>query len=108
MANNSSKNTWITIAIIIVVAVAVYIFFLSGPSTEDLGTLVEAQPEGEIAGAQVLSLLNQIEGLKIDSTLFQSQAYLSLIDYTVPIPVQNVGRSNPFAPIPGFTSKTKN
>ncbi|MFA6459231.1 MAG: hypothetical protein WCV79_02435 [Candidatus Paceibacterota bacterium] len=107
MKNNSSKNTWITIAIIIAVSVGIYYFFMKDPAVPE-NTSFEVQPEGELVGAQVLALLNQIESLRIDNTLFQSPAYQSLVDYTVPIPVLNVGRANPFAPIPGYVPKKKN
>lgn len=52
-------------------------------------------------GANVLKLLNQIKSLKIDTTIFENKAYQTLQDNTVQIPPVNVGRQNPFAPIPG-------
>ena len=48
---------------------------------------------------RVLSLLNQINSLKIDTSIFNSLVYRSLVDYSITIPEQNVGRPNPFAPI---------
>lgn len=103
---NNSKNSWIIIAIIIIVAFCVYYFFLYQPSSQT-NTLLEEQTTDNQVGAEVLSLLNQIQALHIDSSFFQSAAYQSLVDYTVPIPIQNVGRNNPFAPIPGYSSKNK-
>lgn len=101
MKNQSSKNSWLIITVIIVLSITVYYLFFAG-SAPASNSLLQAQPEGELVGAQVLSLLNQIQSLRIDSTFFQSPAYQSLVDYTVPIPAENVGRANPFAPIPGF------
>lgn len=102
MRNQSSKKSWIIIGIIIVTAILAYYMFFAGSGTPAAGGLLEAQPEGNLVGAEVLSLLNQIQSLKIDTAFFQSSAYRSLVDYTVAIPDQSVGRANPFAPIPGF------
>lgn len=55
----------------------------------------------QLIGADVLSLLNRINSLKIDTSIFSSLIYQSLVDFSVEIPPQNVGRPNPFAPIPG-------
>jgi hypothetical protein len=55
-------------------------------------------------GADVLSLLNRISSLKIDTEIFDSLIYQSLVDYSVEIPPQEVGRPNPFAPIQGGAS----
>jgi len=107
MKNNSSKKSWIIIGIIIVAAFLIYYFYLSGSGTSTDSGLLAQEPEVEVAAAQVLGLLNQINALNIDSTFFQNPAYQSLVDYTVPIPTLNVGRADPFAPIPGFYSKTK-
>ncbi len=107
MKNNSSKKTWITIGIIIVVAFIVYYFYLSGSSSPADTGLLQQQPEGQLEAAQVLNLLNQVDSLTIDTSFFQGPAYQSLVDYTVPIPTMNVGRADPFAPIPGFFTKTK-
>lgn len=105
MKQKSSMKSWIIVGIVIFVAIVVYYGFFSGSNIQpDTGSL-EIQPEGELVGAQVLNLLNQIQSLKIDKTFFESAAYQSLTDYTVAIPDQGVGRTNPFAPIPGFNPK---
>jgi hypothetical protein len=102
MKNKSSKKTWIISAGIILAAIlAYYAFFAGAPAVTDVGTL-EAQSNGQVVGAQVLSLLNQIQSLQIDKNFFQTPAYLSLQDHTVAIPPVIVGRPNPFAPLPGI------
>lgn len=89
---------------IVIVAILAYFMFFNGAPAPSGSSLLQSGPSGEVIGAQVLSLLNQIQSLRIDSSLFENAAYKSFQDYTVAIPPQNVGRDNPFAPIPGFTA----
>jgi len=104
MKDKSSMKSWIMIAGIILVAlVAYYFFFANAPLSTDAGTL-QAQSGGNVVGAQVLTLLNQIQSLRINTTLFKSAAFQSLQDYSVQVPPQNIGRPNPFAPLPGVKS----
>lgn len=80
---------------------------MKGPSVGTSSTLGEVNMQEQAVGARVLVLLNQINSLKIDKTLFSDPAYLSLRDYTIQVPSLPVGRANPFAPIPGMVSATK-
>ncbi len=94
-----SKKPIIIIVIVLVLAAAAY-FYFSGSPTDTAATLdAEQTPEGALVGAEVLTLLNEISALSIDSTLFDSQAYKSLVDHTVVVPEQNIGRFNPFVPV---------
>lgn len=102
---NSKKTILIIVAIVIVGALA--LFYFMGGSTPDDGSLLSSDSTGnKQVGSKVLSLLNQIESLKIDTSIFTSAAYQTLVDYSVTIPPQNVGRPNPFAPLPGARSGT--
>ncbi|MFA6404840.1 MAG: hypothetical protein WCW03_02465 [Candidatus Paceibacterota bacterium] len=98
MKNQSSKKSWLIISGIIIIAIIVYFMFFSGtPDIEDQTML--QMTNAEETGMDVLSLLNQIQSLRIDSEFFDSTVYKSLQDYSVAIPTQDVGRDNPFAPI---------
>lgn len=106
--DKSSKTTLIIIIVIVILAVGYY-FYTSGDSASTVdpnSSLVTMQDpnfnETQVVGARVLSLLNQISSLKIDASLFEGATYKSLVDYTISIPEQNVGRPNPFAPLPGY------
>ncbi|MEK7464069.1 MAG: hypothetical protein AAB610_03050 [Patescibacteria group bacterium] len=101
----SSKKTFFIVAIIIILALGAYFYFKGTPDSSSTSSL-EAQDsptsiDAQAVGTRVLSLLNQINSLKIDASIFDSAVYNSLVDYTITIPEQNVGRSNPFAPISG-------
>lgn len=100
------SKTTIIIIVAIVIALGGAYFYLSGDSKQPAASnsLLQSTPtqSSGLIGAQVLTLLNQIRTLNIDSTVFKDKAYQSLVDYSVTIPPQNVGRTNPFAPIPGL------
>lgn len=90
----------IIIAIVILLILGGYYFFSTGNPTDDAtfveGTTAGVDSEASGRGAKILSLLNQISSLEIDSTFFSSPVYSSLVDHTVPIYEQNVGKDNPF------------
>jgi hypothetical protein len=101
------KKSTIIIIAVVVIAGLVYFYFMGGSgSTDDAALQTEQNPEVEIAAGRVLSLLNQIRSLQIDTDLFNNAAYRTLRDYSVAIPPQNVGRLNPFAPIPGAANRS--
>lgn len=106
MQQKSSKKTLIIIAIVIVLGGVSYFYFTGTPKDDTALSVVgsETDSEAAIVGSRVLALLNQITSLKIDTALFQSPMYTSLVDHTVPIYEQNVGKDNPFYYTP---SKTK-
>lgn len=96
-------KTYGTIVIVVLLFLLVY-FYMSGSSTPT-GTLIAGSPYGAV-GSSELALLNQVRSLKIDTTLFNDPAFRSLVDYSVEITPENVGRPNPFAPLPGMPSPT--
>jgi len=107
MKQEQSKKPLLIIGIIIVIAAIVFFYFSGSPTRETDSLLAEqTNVEVEVASARVLGLLNQVQSLKIDQALFQSAVYRSLRDYSVAIPEQNVGRPNPFAPLPGLQRAT--
>lgn len=105
MNNNkkSSTKSYIILAIVLIVAVAVY-FYMQGFKEQESDTL--AVSEDNNIGLQVIALLNQVKSINIDADIFSDPVYVTLMDNTVIVPVQNVGRANPFAPIPGVSNNT--
>jgi hypothetical protein len=104
MNTHLTDKTWIWVTVIIIVAAVGY-FYLSGSSATPNGALLSSSgPDSAVVGAQDLALLQQIQSLKIDTSIFSDPGYRTLRDYSVAIPSVNVGRPNPFAPLPGFSS----
>lgn len=91
--------------IIIATALGAYFTLSSNSEARAQSTLETMEEPGSFSnvGDDILVLLGQIESLNIDASIFQNPVYLSLTDFTVPIPKQNIGRVNPFAPFGGFT-----
>lgn len=112
MQNTPSKSTPIILIVVVVLAVVGYYLYASGNQTVNNATskIAAFTGGGDTAsstdngvGTDVLILLNRIQSIKIDPAFFTDQAYQTLVDYTVAIPTWNVGRDNPFAPLPGST-----
>ena len=99
------KSTIIVISVLIVAVIAY--FYYQGSKAPASQTL-QSQPDlaAQAVGSQVLALLNQIQSLRIDTSIFKDPAYRTLRDYSVEIPAVPVGRSNPFAPLPGVPAKS--
>lgn len=98
--NNYMKKLTVILIIILVLASFVY-FYMKGNELSKNSSLLEGStPDvSNNVGAEVLALLNQVKLIKIDSTIFESPVYKTLVDYTVEVPPQPVGRPNPFAPV---------
>lgn len=104
MNTQSTNKTWIWVGGVLAVILVGY-FLLSrndAPNTSSLES--SPQLDSSAAGAQVLGLLNQLKQIQIYSELFLDPGFISLQDYSVVIPPVNIGRPNPFAPIPGLTA----
>lgn len=110
--NQSSKKNLIIIVVIIAIAAVAMFYFLGSKKSSDTNSLVESTTaERTQAGRHVLALLNQIQRLEIDPSIFDEKTALGAVfatlqDYTVEIPELPVGRANPFAPIPGEVIKS--
>jgi len=96
-----SKMPYLIITVIVIIAILVY-FYWTGNKTSESLTLQELNNANQVAGTQVLNLLNEISSLKIDNEFFNNPVYKTLRDYSVEIPSLPVGRSNPFSPVPGM------
>ncbi len=95
-----SRKTLIVAIVAIIILALVYFYFSGGAATPDASSTLQTQ-SANVVGTRVLSLLNQIKSLRIDTSIFKDQAYQTLVDYAVEIPELPVGRPNPFAPLPG-------
>ena len=99
-SENQNNKLYAILLVVIIIAFAWYFFFREKPS-QDLALLELESGPSSATTFEILSTLNQVRNLKIDSEFFRSQAYQSLVDYNVEIIPQPIGRQNPFAPIGG-------
>jgi len=89
--------------LLIIAVVALGYFYSSSSNTQQTSISSTDSSDAEV-GAQVLALLNQIQSLNIDSSIFKDPGFNTLVDYSVEIPPVDVGRPNPFAPLPGYSA----
>lgn len=54
---------------------------------------------------EAMTLVRQVQAIKLDASILKDPTYLSLIDRTIIIEAQPVGRPNPFAPLTGPAPK---
>jgi|GEM_PF-2247984 hypothetical protein len=55
--------------------------------------------EAGVLASKFVRQVNIIRAVKIDSEIFKDKTFLSLIDWSRPIPEEASGRENPFAPL---------
>ncbi len=101
-----SKKTKFLIGVLIATGL-IFIYTLYSPSEKTQGNLSVA-PGGIVGGsAQKTSsssdessqTLVNLKSIKIDTSFFKGKTFQDLIDFSVQLKPQEVGRSNPFAPL---------
>mgnify|MGYP000375870775 CR=1 FL=1 len=55
-----------------------------------------------IIGQELIERMQVINAIKLRTEIFTDPVFLSLVDYSVEIAPEGVGRINPFAPVPGL------
>ncbi len=104
---SSTSKTTIIFIIVLVIGALIYFYTNGNPSDNNVSSIeVSGDPQSLLSdsvGARALTLLNQVNSLKIDANVFNSEVYKSLVDYSVEIPPQNIGRVNPFLPFRAVT-----
>lgn len=91
------------LTVLIVVGFFVYTIFISEPFPEE-DTLVTTSPERsevEAVTIDLLTLLLSLKTLEIDTSIFSDDRFKSLIDFSVELVPQPIGRPNPFLPLEG-------
>lgn len=100
------KNIIIIVAVIIVVFVA-YSLLKSNP--EFVSTIQRSSPQKvSNYSFEIISQLNQIQKIKLDTGIFNDPVFKILQDYGRDIQPENPGRNNPFEPIGGYVFENVN
>jgi hypothetical protein len=95
----SKYKNIIIIGIVLIIGFVIY--SLTRPDPEALTSLnsVSVQSRDEILGQVILRALGQVNALTLDKSILEDPVVKSLRDKSTIIPpVNNPGRSNPFAP----------
>lgn len=93
------KNIIIVIVIIVIAFFGYQMYFVS--STPAAITLVAEQAAANqfVDGQAILTLLNNLNRVTLDESIFSNKIFISLTDFGKPIQEQAIGRQNPFLPI---------
>lgn len=92
------KNLFFFVTFLGIVYFGYNIFF-----TDDGEMLVNnSESEAIVAQNNFLAQLKQLGNLELDADIFSSSEFISLTDRRVDVVDEEVGRANPFAPVPGL------
>lgn len=95
----ANKNVLLIVALIIVVGVGFYMF-TSPKSDSALTTTTGGMAGTPVVGQELVIELNRLKALKtVDTGFLSDPTFVSLQDFTEPVPPQPLGRANPFAPV---------
>jgi predicted negative regulator of RcsB-dependent stress response len=86
----------------VVIAVIVFIFAIIGYNYFFAASATSVASESDAAaviGNQVVGLEAKLRAVTLDTSLFSSKIYASLVDFAPVLPPSNPGRPNPFLPI---------
>ncbi len=96
----TSKTSQIIIVVILIVLAFVGYRLYFVPTDTGSSTLAaEKNTQLSAQGNELYLSLKKLSAVSLDSSIFANPIFLSLVDYTVTIQDQAVGRPNPFAPI---------
>lgn len=81
--------------LVVLLGALMYFMFFAGGG-EEVGVVSE-NPTDNVS-RELIVTLSSLNTIRLDNSIFSDTVFLSLSDFGVQIPLQNVGRRNPFAP----------
>ncbi|MDB5224515.1 MAG: hypothetical protein JWO43_137 [Candidatus Adlerbacteria bacterium] len=93
-----SQNKFLSIGVAAVICAILYFMFNSSSAPSQPLTTSTANPA---LTQQLLAALASLHTIQLDDTVFTNPVFVSLTDFGVTIPPENVGRRNPFQPLSG-------
>jgi hypothetical protein len=97
MKTYSKKKIFIGLLIVILIALVTYnaVSSISVVHADSTSSSATSSPVDQ----NILTLLSSFQNVTIDSSLFSSNLFQSLKDFSTTLPTEPEGRANPFAPI---------
>ncbi|MDE2213045.1 MAG: hypothetical protein KGJ34_00720 [Patescibacteria group bacterium] len=92
------KNFWIGLIVCLLIVGALWWWWQgsSAPSTP----LSSTATVSGTSGSNLLTALSNLQAVKLDDAIFSNPEFQSLTDFGITIPIEPVGRIDPFAPLP--------
>lgn len=97
------NSTFLIIGAIVLAALAYWYFFTGSSSSSQTLTASAVQQTG--AEAQFETLIAQLTPITFNTAILSDPRFTALVDLSTPITPEPLGRSDPFAPIPGVSAK---
>ncbi len=95
-----NRNTILSISILVIVAIAVFVYMQSSSTATSQSEVSVVSDSKSSPDAQyVLTILSKMKEVKLEDPIFNTDAFKNLVDNTVTFSPEDVGRSNPFAPL---------
>ncbi len=100
-----NRQKILTFIFIIALAIAgIYYYRLYGAKIIPVANLVIENNNSAPVGEDILQLVQRLDYINIDNSIFASALFTSLKDYSVQIVPGERARPNPFAPLAGYGS----
>lgn len=97
------KKIIIWVVVVLILIAGFIVFRNRGDDGDFLTTSGGSEDEivsgANVIGTEIIEALNQIDALKLDTSIFDDPVFTRLRDKSQPIPPEPVGRDNPFAPL---------
>jgi len=100
-----NKNIFIAVGVLLLLFVGYFIWRSGGQeesfplSNLDASAGFTDSPGGQ-AGRQIISILNELQQIRIDRGVFDHVVFNDLIDHTIATTSEDRGRPDPFEPLP--------
>lgn len=109
---NNKKLKFLLAILVILIIMFIYYYYFSGrnKNSEPVNNVIavsgsginEMQAVGTESGSEggeIVEILGRLKAIKMDTNFFQNESFNSLIDNSVELVPEPVGRINPFAPL---------
>jgi len=97
--SKNTKQIIISLVIIIIAFVGYKIYFVDD-TAKNVSLVADKSSNSQfIDGQMILVLLNQLNRVTLDDSIFSNKVFTRLISFERPIADQPIGRENPFLPI---------
>jgi len=97
--SQKTKQIIISLIIIIVAFIGYKMFYVSDQPSDSTLVAEQATNAQFVDGQTILVLLNNLNRVTLDDSIFSNKIFVSLTDFGRPIEDQIIGRQNPFLPI---------
>lgn len=101
-----SNNKLVTIAAGLIIAGAVWYGFSGGSAGPALSGTGNVNSDVGSEDEDIVATLLKLRSVTLTGTIFASQVFLGLKDFSTDITQEPVGRVDPFAPIPSTVSQS--